>query len=89
MIKLLYEPKRAVKRQIEGVEKGGKHLGLFVTLWHEDNSPCILKIERIKEVKSHTSSLSKIIYGEDKREVIVKGDKKSVKLAIKEAKEKK
>lgn len=64
-------------------------MGMFITLWHEDNSPCILKISRIKEVKSHTSSLSKIIYGEDKKEVIVKGDKISVKIAIEEAKEKK
>lgn len=63
-------------------------MGVFVTLWHDDNSPCVLKIKRIKEVKLYTSSLSKIIYGENKREIIVKGDKISVKLAIEEAKEK-
>ena len=62
---------------------------IFVTLWHEDTSPCILKIARIKDIKKHTNSLTKIIYGEDEKEIIVRGDKLSVKLAIEEAKENK
>lgn len=61
----------------------------FVTFVYDDGSPCILRISRIKEVKEYTSSLTKIFYGEERKEVIVKGDKLSAEIAIKEVKEKK
>lgn len=58
-------------------------MGMFVTLWHEDRSPCILNVSRIKEVKEYTSSLTKIVYGDDNREIIVLGSKVSVVTKIK------
>ena len=62
-------------------------MGMFVSLWHEDRSPCILKVSRIKEVKEYTSSLTKIVYGDDNREIIVRGNKVSVVTKIEDEKE--
>lgn len=63
----------------------------FVTLWHEDRSPCILKTSRIKEINAYTSSLTKIIYGsgKDQREIVVIGSEIAVRKAIADAKERK